>query len=474
MHRRSFLKRSLLAAGGISAAHYLAFPSIVSARQPGDKLNCVFIGCGGRGSTHVEQVLVALGQNPVAFVDPDDRQIAAKRKDLWDKHQIDTSKTQPFNDYRVMFDKIGNQIDAVFIAAPNHHHFPASLLAMEAGINVYCEKPLTHDISQARALAAKSLYYNKVATQMGNQGHCLGGYHRLCEFISAGVIGDVTETHSWTDRANGGVGPRPSALPVPPGMHWDSWIGPAPYRDFQSDLHPHEWHGWFDFGNGSLGNMGCHVLEGVFWALKAGHPTTLEAEYIRGGSDERYPLGGRVRLDIPAREGMSPFKAYWYEGLNPTTTGQPSGGNHEVRGSDRNLPELVGQLQAQFPNEELDTGDSGSLYVGTKGTIFTKTYGGDMHVLPRSRMNEIKVPETLPRPVPNPFTDFVETVQAGKTTTATPFSYGAALTEFVLLGNLAAHAGQGNKVEWDGPNMTVTNIPALDQWLKRDNRQGWI
>lgn len=473
MPRRSFLKRSLLAAGGISAAQYLGFPSIISARQPGDKLNCVFIGCGGRGATHMDQVLAAQNQNAVAFVDPDDKQIAGKRKYLMDKHQIDTTKVQSFNDYRVMFDKIGKQIDAVFIAAPNHHHFPASLMAMEAGVHVYCEKPLTHDISEARTLGAKSLYYNKVATQMGNQGHCLGGYHRLCEFIAAGVIGNVTETHSWTDRANGGVGPRPPTLPVPAGMHWDNWIGPAPYRDYHADLHPHEWHGWFDFGNGSLGNMGCHVLEGVFWALKAGNPTSLEAEYIRGGSDERYPLGGRTRWDIPAREGMGPLKAYWYEGLNPTTDAEPKGGNHAVLGSARNFPPLLLELQEKYPDEEMTKPDSGSLYVGDKGIIYTETYGGKMHVLPREKMNQIKVPETLHRPVPNPFIDFVETIRAGKTSTATPFAYAAALTEFVLLGNLAAHAGQGNRVEWDGPNMTVTNLPDLNRWLKREPRDGW-
>ena len=474
MHRRSFLKRSLLAAGGLSAARYLTFPNILSARQPGDKLNCAFIGCGVRGSTHLEQVAVVQGQNIVALVDPDDRQIAGKQKWLSDKHQIDSSSAQKFNDYRVMFDKMGKGIDAVFIAAPNHHHAPAATLAMEAGIHVYCEKPLTHDISEARQLSEKSLFYNKVATQMGNQGHCKGGYHRLCEFIWAGVIGNVTETHSWTDRANGGVGPRPPSLPVPPGMHWDDWIGPAPYRDFHADLHPHEWHGWYDFGNGSIGNMGCHVLEGVFWALQAGRPTSVEAEYIRGGSDERYPVGSRIRWDIPAREGMVPLKAYWYEGINEDAAAIPKPGA-PAKGSARSYPPLLAKLKEQYPDEDLDRLDSGSLYVGDKGIIYTQTYGGKMHVLPIEKMNEIKQPpETLPRPKPDPFIDFVETVRAGRTNTATPFSYGAALTEFCLLGNLAQHAGQGNKVEWDSANMKVTNIPELNRWLQRNPRQGWV
>jgi predicted dehydrogenase len=474
MDRRRFLKKTAFAAGAVSAARYLDFPSILSARQPSDVLNCVQIGCGGRGGTHLEQVIVDQRQRLVAMVDPDERQIASKRKWLQDKHHVDTGSVPAFSDYRVMFDKITPQIDAVFIAAPNHHHAAAAMMAMEAGKNVYCEKPLTHDIFQARKLREASLHYNKLATQMGNQGHCEGGYRRLCEFIWAGVIGNVTETHSWTDRANGGIGPRPPTLPVPEGMHWDSWIGPAPYRDFHSDLHPHEWHGWYDFGNGSIGNMGCHVLEGVFWALKADHPTSVEMEYVRGGTDERYPIGSRVRWDIPARENMPPLKAYWYEGLNATTTKDPTGSLHKAVGNARNLPPLIAKLKEQYPDEELDRGDSGTLYVGDKGIIFTETYGGHMHILPLEKMNEIKQPPiTLPRPNPNPFIDFVETCRAGRTDTATPIEYGARLTEFCLLGNLAQHAGKENLVEWDGPNMKVTNNPEVNEWVKRDDRKGW-
>jgi predicted dehydrogenase len=474
MDRRRFIKKTVIAAGAASAARYLAFPSILSAREPSDLLRVVQIGCGGRGTTHLDQVVAAQGQKLVAMVDADDRQIASRRKELWDKHQINTDDVHRFSDYRVMFDKIGSEFDAVFIAAPNHHHAPASMLAMEAGKHVYCEKPLTHDIFEARKVREASLRYNKVATQMGNQGHCEGGYHRLCEFIWGGIIGNVTETHSWTDRANGGVGPRPPKLPVPPGMHWDSWIGPAPYRDFHADLHPHEWHGWFDFGNGSLGNMGCHVLEGAFWALKADHPSSVELEYCRGGTDERYPQGSTVRFDIPARGDMPAMKAYWYEGLAPAASAKEMGKNDNVRGGARNLPPIIAELEQKYPDEELTNGDSGSLYVGDKGVIFTKTYGGDMHILPREKMNEITQPaKSLPRPNPNPFIDFIETVRAGRTNTATPFEYGARLTEFVLLGNLAQHAGMHNRVDWDGENMKVTNIPELNQWLKREDRKGW-
>jgi predicted dehydrogenase len=256
-------------------------------------------------------------------------------------------------------------------------------------------------------------------------------------------------------------------------MHWDEYIGPAPYREFHSDIHPHEWHGWYDFGNGSIGNMGCHVLDGVFWALKIDHPTSIEAEQIRGGSDERYPTGSRIRWDIPARDDMPAMKAYWYEGLNMTTKEEPQGALRAAVGDARNLPELLLELRAKYPDDELDRGDSGTLYVGEKGVIYTATYGGKMHVVPYEKMDEVPAPpKSLPRPK-NVVTDFIDAVQAGSKETAVSFDYGTRLTEFAILGNLAQKAGVGNKIEWDGPNMKVKNLPNLNAWVERPARDGW-
>jgi len=256
-------------------------------------------------------------------------------------------------------------------------------------------------------------------------------------------------------------------------MHWDEWIGPAPYRDYHDDLQPHEWHGWYDFGNGSIGNMGCHVLDGVFWALKCEHPTSIEVEQLRGGSDERYPTGSRVRWDVPARGDMPAFKAFWYEGLNEKTTGKAQGNLRAARGDDRNLPPLLLELRKQYPDEELDRGDSGTLYVGEKGVIFTGTYGDRMHIVPYEKMKATPAPaKTLPRPK-SIFVDFLDAVRDGKTETAVPFEYGTRLTEFAILGNLAMKAGLHKKVMWDGPNMKVTNIPELNAWVKRPYRDGW-
>jgi predicted dehydrogenase len=469
MNRRSFIKS---AAG---TATFLTFPHVVRAAvgKSLNKLNCVQVGCGGRADTHLEQAIFHYGQNLVAIVDPVEKQHGHVSSYLKGKG-IDPSHLQAFTDYRVMFDKMGRNIDAVFVATPNHHHATVAMMAMERGINVYCEKPLCHDIAEARALRQAASRYSKVATQMGNQGHCMEGYRRLCEYIWSGAIGKVTETHSWTNRANGGVGPRPPVQPVPAGMNWDSWIGPAPYRDFHADLHPHEWHGWYDFGNGSIGNMGCHVLDGLFWSLKIEHPESIEAEFIRGGSDERYPTGSRVRWDVPARADMPPLKVYWYEGLNPTTT-QQTGANDAARGDARNLPPLLVELKKKYPDEadELDNGDSGTLYVGEKGVIATQTYGKFMHIVPEDKMDSTpKPPVTLPRPK-DIFRDFLDACHAGSNKTSVPFEYGARLTEFAILGNLAQHAGVNNKVQWDGPNMKVTNIPELNQWVKRPCRKGW-
>ena len=419
--------------------------------------------------THLESVVGHNAQHLAAIVDPDEKRHPVVQK--WLKgRKVDTDKLQAFTDYRVMFDKIGKDIDAVFIATPNHHHALPALIAMQLGKNVYCEKPVCHTVAEARQMRAAARRA-RVTTQMGNQGHCEPGYRTLCEYVQAGIIGPIKETHSWTDRANGGVGPRPPYQTPPPGLHWEQWIGPAPYRDYHDDLHPHEWHGWYDFGNGSIGNMGCHVLDGVYWALKLEHPTSIEMEEVRGGSDERYPTGSRIRWDFPSRGDQPPVKVYWYEGLKKGADAEASGNLKTAKGDARNLPPLFTELLKQYPDEEF--GSNGTLYVGEKGIIYTGCYGERMHIVPMEKMKQTPAPpQTLPRPK-DVFTDFIDACRAGKTDTAASFEYGTRLTEFTLLGNLSQYAGVGQKVEWDGPNMKVTNVPELNKWIKREYREGW-
>jgi predicted dehydrogenase len=470
LNRRTFLKRAALGTAALSATPLLPGPNLLAAEDPGRKLNCVQIGCGGRGlGAHLDWVVKHSKDNVVAIVDADEKRHAEVKRFL-QRNDLDPSKIETFTDYRVMFDKIGKSVDAVFIATPNHQHAAPALLAMQLGKAVYCEKPLCHDIAQARKLRQMARE-SKAPAQMGNQGHCESGYRRLCEFVWSGVVGNITETHSWTDRANGAAGPRPPSIPAPAGLHWDEWLGPAPFREYHAGLHPHDWHGWYDFGNGSLGNMGCHVLDGVFWALKVEHPLSVEAEEIRPGSSEAYPTGCRLRYDIPARGDMPPLSAYWYEGFKKDSLASAKGNLQSAKGKDQNLPPLFAELLRKYPDEVFDY-DGGTFYVGEKGVLYTGTYGS-MHILPRERMSEFsQVPKTLPRPK-NIMADFLDACREGKKETAVSFEYGAQLTEFVLLGNLAQYAGAGNKVQWDGPNMKVANLPELNQWLKRPVREGW-
>lgn len=463
LNRRSFLRRAAATVGSLTAAPFL--PS--QAAESADKLNCVVIGCGGRGATHVA---TAAGQNLVALVDADEKRLDSARSLAKSKH-ADPERIQVFTDYRTMFDKIAKQVDVVFIATPNHQHALPATIAMQLGKGVYCEKPLCHTIAEARSLAATAARC-KVATQMGNQGHCQEGYRRLCEYVWSGAVGRITETHSWSDRANGGIGSRPATSATPTGLHWDSWIGPAPFRDYHIDLHPHEWHGWYDFGNGSLGNMGCHVLDGVFWALKLGHPSRIEVEQMSGGSNQRYPTGTRIRWDFPARGEYPAVKVYWYDGRSGN--GDTGDGNKAVpkgRRGTPNLPPLLAELKKRYPDEKFEP--NGTLYVGEKGILYTGTYGGNMRIVPSKQMLETPPPgKTLPR-TSSVADDFLRAVRQGRTNTAASFDYSARLTEFILLGNLAQHAGSGKPVEWDGPNMKVTNLQDLNQWVKREYRKGW-
>lgn len=463
LSRRSFIKRTAAVSGTLSA-YLFPCPNIVHAANSDRGLNCVVIGCGGRGHSHLSAVK---GENLLAVVDPDEKRLAAAQAS-----RKDGAKVEGFTDYRKMFDKLGKRIDAVFVATPNHHHALPAMIAMQLGKGVYVEKPLCHDIAEARKLAAMAAQY-KVPTQMGNQGHCAHGYRRLCEFVWAGVIGNISETHSWTNRSNGGRGPRPATAPVPAGMHWDEWIGPAPYRDYHDDLHPHEWHGWYDFGNGSLGNMACHVLDGVYWALRLGHPTSIEAAEVFGGTDERYPTGTTIRWDFPARGDMPALRAYWYDGGR----GEDDSGDHKSAGGKKgkkgsgNVPPLLLELQAKYPAEKFDS--SGTLYVGEKGILYTGTYGGGLRLVPETKSKDItEPPSSLPRPK-NSFDDFLRACREGKNNTAAGFDYSTRLTEFTLLGNLAQYAGKGKKVEWDGPNMKVTNLPELNRFISRQYRAGW-
>lgn len=350
LDRRAFLKMAMAGTGGVTAVRALGAPAILSASSAQELLlRVAVIGCGARGlSSHIS---AACTERLVAVVDPDENNIAkALQRAQEADPNINTGSIRTFTDYRKLFELMGKELDAVIIATPNHQHALPALMAMQLGIHVYLEKPLAHDISEVRTLAAAAHRY-RVATQMGQQGHSAEGCRRLCEYVWAGAIGQVREVHCWSNRANGGTSGRLPTKPVPAGMHWDSWIGPAPYRDYHDDLHPHDWHSWFDFGNGSIGNLGCHVIDPVYWALKLQHPTVIVMEEVTGGSDERYPMGTRIRWDFPARDTMEPVKLYWYDGLKhgvPHTGHDVNDDTDSVIPEARNRPPLVAELEKKI------------------------------------------------------------------------------------------------------------------------------
>ncbi len=470
MNRR-FSRRDLLkgaAATAAAASPLMAVPRVLAQRSPNSKLNTVVIGCANQGLASLN---AAVTENLVAVVDVDENHLASTM--AWFKEyapDFEASKLKVFHDYRQMYDEIGKSIDAVFIAAPDHHHFLAGMLAMQAGKHVYVEKPLAHTIEECRLMTAAAKKY-KVVTQLGNQGHSGEGIRRLCEYIWAGAIGNVLATYSWARSGRGGVGGRLPTKPVPAGLHWEQWIGPMPYRDYHDELHPLLWRSWWDFGDGSVGDWGCHNLDGAFMALKLQgvQPTSIEAIMQEGGSDERFPLRNAICWNYPARGNAPPVKVYWYDGYSD----QPDPNRTDDEGNPlriQNRPPIVAELEKKY-GRDLKAG--GTVFIGDKGTLATGDYAGSPRMLPEEAHRAFRAPEkTLPRVKGTHQQDFLNACKEGYQPSS-QFSYGGPLSEMVLLGCLAIRAGKGKKVEWDSANMACKGMPELDPLIKRQYRQGW-
>ena len=370
-----------------------------------------------------------------------------------------------------MFDKIHKDIDAVFIAAPDHHHAVASLIAMQLGKHVYCEKPMAHSIGEVRLMMETARKY-KVVTQLGNHHHSSESVRRLCEYIWAGAIGNVTETYSWARTGRGGIGGRLPAQPVPAGLHWDEWIGPAAYRDYHEKLHPKLWRSWWEFGDGSVGDWGCHNLDGVFMALKLGSPTSVEALEQIGGSDERYPFANVLRWNFPARGDMPPVKVHWYDGFRGTVEALAKLDENDPVG-EHNRPPIVAEIEKKYGRKLTD---GGAIFVGDKGILVTGNYCESPRLVPEEKQRSFPAPpKTLPRVKKGltHYTDFLRACKEGGVPPSSHFDYGGPLTEIVLLGCLAERAGVGKHVEWDAEKVEVTNLPELNRLVRREYRKGW-
>jgi len=473
--RRKFIKNSLVAGAGffIVPRHVLGGKGFIA---PSDKLLVAGIGAGGKGESDIANFFKS-GKAEIAYLcDVDDRQAAKSRGSF--------PKAKYYKDYREMLDKEHKHIDAVSVSTPDHNHAVQAMAAMQLGKHVYVQKPLSHDIYEARMLTEAALKY-KVVTQMGNQGSSGDGVRQLMEWYNAGIIGDVTDVYIWTDRP---VWPQGIAWPtqkveIPKELDWNLWLGTAPDKDLVDNLVPFNWRGWWDYGTGALGDMGCHLIEAPFKVLGLGYPVeascsvsnTYTGIFKRGYFPDGPPAASTVLLKFINSKTNKPIKVHWSDG-----------------GIQPERPEELG------PNEQMGDGGNGVLFVGTKGKMMCSTYGADPKLLPLSRNKEVSVPQTIAR-VPNGseghYAQWVEACLAGynskeAASLSSPFSIAGPLTETVLMGNLAIRStnirkpskeykdwydfpGRGITLLWDGPNMKVTNFDEANAFVKREYRSGW-
>ncbi|MGY5847340.1 Gfo/Idh/MocA family protein [Salegentibacter sp. HM20] len=474
--RRSFLKTTALATAGISIVprHVLGGPGFLA---PSDKLIIAGIGVGGKGESDIYSFYQS-GKAEIGFLcDVDDRRAAKSRERF--------PKAKYYKDYREMLDKEAKNFDAVSISTPDHNHAIQTLHAMELGKHVYVQKPLTHDIYEARQLTDAAKKY-KVVTQMGNQGASGDGVRQMREWFDAGVIGDVHTVYCWTDRPvwpQGIPWPKDSKTAVPSELDWNLWLGTAPYKDYIEGLVPFNWRGWWDYGTGALGDMGCHLIEAPYRVLNLGHPKEVECsvgsvyvdEFQRGYFPESCPPSSHVTMTFPKTDKTEQdIRLHWMDGgIKPTR------------------PEELG------PNETFGDGGNGILFVGTKGKMMAGTYGANPRLLPLSRTDEVSVPqkyERVPGGEDGHYAQWVEAAIAGygKKELSAPFEISGPLTETLLIANLAIrgvdvreerqrengssyyhYPGRDIKMLWDSENMRVTNFDEVNQFVKRDYRTGW-
>lgn len=451
--RRYFLKGSAAAVVATGLA-----PAILRAQNPGNTVNVACVGAGGKGDQDTSETSKVAQVDIVALCDVDSGTL--------NKAAGKYPNVKTFQDWREMLEK-QKDIDAVIVSVPDHMHAQVAMAAIKAGKHVYVQKPLTATVWEARQLA-EAARKHKVVTQMGNQGHSLDGYRDLCEYIWAGAIGTVREAYAWTNRPIWPQGmDRPEGEdPVPANLDWDAWLGPAPQRPFkvkypedhkfkgQAVYHPFTWRGWWDFGSGALGDMGCHILDGAYWAMKLGHPSKVELVKSSELKKESAPEWATLKYHFPARGDMPPFTITWYDGGKVNPPPRPP----ELE-ADRRLPE------------------SGSVFIGDKGKIVTSTYGESAtRIIPESKHKATNKPDQViprvrdPQGKPNHYWDWINAIQQGKQACAN-FDYAGPFTEMVLLGNVALRAGK--TIEWDGPNLKVTNDKDANQYITREYRKGW-
>ncbi len=459
--RRDFIKST-----SVTAAGFMIVPRHVLGRgyvAPSDKLNVAGIGAGGKGQSDLSEIAKSPKVNIVALVDVDDRQAVKSRANF--------PKAKYYKDYREMLDKEAKNIDACTISTPDHVHGVATIAAMQLGKHVYTQKPLTHDIYEARMLAEAAKKY-KVVTQMGNQGASGDGVRQMREWYKAGLIGDALTIHCWTNRPvwPQGMGKPKSTDAPPPELDWNLWLGPNAMETYHKEYVPFNWRGYWTFGTGALGDMACHIIDPAFRTVGLTYPEAVEcsvSEIYEVMWEPAYhpdscPASSSLKLDFPSVDGKPGVKLYWMDG--------------GIR------PERPEELGADEP---MGDDGGGAIITGTKGKMMCSTYGENPQLLPTSKTKEANVPKTLARVPEGHYVQWVNACLAGygKMEVSSPFEYAGPLTESILMGNLALRSYQikegkdsfpgRKKLLWDAKNMKITNYEPANQYVKREYRQGW-
>jgi predicted dehydrogenase len=466
--RRDFIKTS-----SVAASAFFIVPRHVLGKgfvAPSDKLNIAGIGVGGKGKSDLASFAKSPNVNIVALVDVDDRQAVTSRENF--------PKAKYYKDFREMLNKEKNNIDACSISTPDNTHAVATLAAMQLGKHVYTQKPLTHDIYEARILTQAAKKY-KVITQMGNQGGSGNGVRRMKEIYNSGVIGEVHKVLAWTNRPVWPQAvPTDNVDPIPKELDFDLWLGPAAKVAYNKELLPWNWRGWWPYGTGALGDMACHIMDPVYRILPILYPVSVECSVAgtwtftlreKDHNPDWTPFSSSIHLDYPRNDGKGNIKVSWYDGGI--------------------LPELPEEL---LPGESFGNSDGGVLFIGDKGKLMADCYGANPRLLPLKKNETLNIPETIKR-VPNEdhYLNWVDACIAGygKGETSSPFEYAGPFTESILIGNLALRSWMlrdnptglktvdkyngRKKLFWDAANMKVTNYDLANQFVKREYRNGW-
>ena len=439
--RRRFLRQAAVGATAASLGGSLGAARAAARQSPNEKLNIAIIGPGGRGASNLQGVG---GENIVAICDVDDRRAAGAFNQY--------PKAKRYRDFRKMLTDLDKQIDAVVVSTPDHTHATASVMAMKMDKHCYCEKPLTWSVHEARVIR-QTVAEHKVATQMGNQGTASAGLRQGVALLKAGVIGKVREIHVWSDRpwdgwAQGELRPKDTP-PVPAGLDWDLWLGPAARRPYHPAYLPGRWRMWQEFGTGALGDMGCHTMNLPAWAMKLENPTSIEAESFPMNGDT-YPKWSIVRWEFPARGELPPVKVAWHDG-----------------------PAFGGRRPPAEWLEGKPMPTSGVLLVGEKGKfVQTCAFGTRFMLLPEEKFRDDKqVAEIVDSTHGvDHYKEWIAGCKFGLPTKSN-FDYASRLAETVLLGNVALRVGR--RIDWDAEKMQVKDCPEAEPLIRRPYRDGW-